>query len=80
MIYKNFSIFKTKASDNPKAPSHRINMKIGEEYVEIGGCWTKETSKGDKFLSCKLQDVYLNEGDRSKSRKGFGIKEEGIDG
>lgn len=79
MLYKNFAIFKTKANDNPKAPSHRINMKIGEEFVEIGACWTKETSKGDKFLSCKLSDVYVNEADRTKSKKGYGIKEEDVD-
>jgi hypothetical protein len=75
MLIKNFSIFKNKPSDNEKAPSHSISAKIGEKYVNIGVCWTKEAKNG-KFLSCKLQDVYVDHTDRSKTRKGFAIADE----
>ena len=72
---KNFSIFKLKSSDNEKAPTHTISAKIGEEYVTIGCCWTKEGKNG-KFLSCKVQDAYVNSADRTKTKKGFTIVDE----
>jgi len=74
-MIKNFSIFKNKPNDNEKFPTHSISAKIGEEYVNIGACWTKE-GKGGKFLSCKLQDVYVDHTDRTKSKKGFAIADE----
>lgn len=74
-MIKNFSIFKNKPSENEKAPTHSISAKIGEEYVNIGVCWTKEAKNG-KFLSCKLQDVYVDHSDRTKCRKGFAIADE----
>lgn len=75
-MIKTFSIFKAKKSDNEKAPTHRINTKIGEEYVEIGACWTKESKGGEKYLSCKLQDVWVDHTDRTKTRKGYAIVDE----
>lgn len=74
-MIKNFSIFKNKPSDNEKFPTHTISAKYGEDYVNIGACWTKE-GKGGKFLSCKLQDVYVDHTDRTKSKKGFAIADE----
>ena len=74
-MIKNFSIFKRKSSENEKAPSHDISAKIGEEYVTIGACWTKE-SKGGKYLSCKLQDAFVDHTDRSKTRKAYAIADE----
>lgn len=74
-MIKNFSIFKNKPSDNEKLPTHSISAKIGEEYVTIGACWTKEAKNG-KYLSCKLQDVYVDHTDRTKTRKGFAIVDE----
>lgn len=71
-MIKNFSIFKNKPSDNEKLPTHSISAKIGEEYVTIGACWTKE-GKAGKYLSCKLQDVYVDHTDRTKTKKGFVI-------
>jgi len=67
-----FSIFKAKPNENIKLPTHSISMKIGEEYVTIGGCWTKESTNG-KFLSGKLADAWVNSNDNSKSRDGFCI-------
>lgn len=74
---KVFAVFKKKASDNEKTPSHSISAKVGEEYIEIGACWTKEGKNG-KFLSCKLQNVYVDHTtqDRTKSRAGFAIVDE----
>lgn len=74
-MIKNFSIFKNKASENEKLPTHSISAKIGEEYVTIGACWTKE-GKGGKYLSCKLQDVYVDKNDRTKTKKGYAIADE----
>lgn len=69
---KNFSIFKNKPSDNEKLPTHTISMKIGEEYVNIGACWTKDSTNG-KFLSCKLSDAWVDSKDNTKSRKSYVI-------
>ncbi len=74
-MIKNFSIFRNKPNDNEKLPTHSISAKIGDEYVTIGGCWTKEAKNG-KYLSCKLQDVWVDHSDRSKCRKGFAIADE----
>ena len=64
---------KAKPSDNPKLPTHTISVKVGEEFVNIGGCWTKDMSNGGKFLSCKLSDAWVDTKDNTKSRKGFSI-------
>lgn len=64
---------KAKPSDNPKLPTHSISVKIGEEFITVGACWTKETKNGAKFLSCKLQDAWVDSKDNTKSRRGFVI-------
>lgn len=78
-MIKNFSIFKNKPSENDKLPTHNISANIGTkekpEYVNIGACWTKDGASG-KFLSCKLQDVYVDHNDRTKTKKGFAIADE----
>jgi len=56
---KEFIIFKnTKPSDNVKAPTHRVMATIGNELVEIGGGWSRESKTGNKFLSIRLKDIY----------------------
>jgi len=78
-MLKFFSIFKNKPSDNDKLPTHTISANVGTkenpEYVNIGACWTKEGDKG-KYLSCKLQDAWVDHTDRTKTRKGFAISDE----
>jgi hypothetical protein len=76
-MIKNFSIFKyKKPRTGDKAPTHGISTKIGDEFVEIGACWTKESSNGDKYLSCALQKAWVDHTDRSKTRIGFAIVDE----
>ena len=66
---QNFSIFKVqKDPSNSKLPDYRISIKVGDEYVEAGAGWIKE-SKNGKYISCKLNDAYLDK------RKGFEIVE-----
>lgn len=77
-MIKEFIIFKnTKESKNPKAPTHRIMAKVdGEELIEIGAGWSKESKSGNKYLSCRLQNVWVDHSDRSKTRIGFAIANE----
>lgn len=70
--HKNFAIFKAKPNENAKLPTHSLSAKIGEEYVTIGGAWTKESANG-KFLSAKLSDAWVDAKDNTKKRTGFSI-------
>lgn len=74
-MIKNFSIFKQDNKGNEKMPTHGISTKIGDEYVTIGACWTKDSKTG-KYLSCKLQDAWVNTQDNTKGRKSYIISEE----
>ena len=67
-IIKSFSIFKNKPSDNEKVPTHSLSAKIGDSYVNIGSCWTKDGKNG-KFLSAQLAKVYVDHSNNTKSRK-----------
>lgn len=57
-MYKNFSIFKTKEKKNDKSPDYNISIKIGDKYVNAGGCWLKDGKDGQKYFSCKLSDGF----------------------
>lgn len=70
---KSFSVFKRKEVEEGK-PTHSISTKIGEEYVDIGACWTKD-SKNGKYLSGALQNTWVKN-DGSVGRKSFVIVEE----
>lgn len=72
--FKNFSVFKAKPNQNEKLPTHAISMKLGDEFVNIGGCWTKDGNNG-KYLSAKLADAWVST-DGGKSREGFCIVRE----
>lgn len=66
---QNFSIFKTKKdATNTKLPDYRISIKVGDEFIDAGACWIKD-SKNGKYMSCKLNDPFLDK------RKGFEIVE-----
>lgn len=77
-MIKEFVIFKNKEVKSDKHPTHRINVKINEQFVELGACWSKTSKNNEKFLSCKLRDVYVDKEDRTKTRKGFSIVEDGL--
>ena len=68
--YYNFAIFKADNKGNEKLPTHAINMKVGEKYQNIGGCWTKDGQNG-KFLSAQIAKSW--KGEEGKSREGFVI-------
>ena len=54
---QNFAIFKAKEKKNEKSPDYNISIKVGDKYVNAGGCWLKE-SKGQKYFSCALAKPY----------------------
>lgn len=72
-MIKTFNIIKAKQSDNTKLPTHVISTKMGEGFVNIGACWTKDMKNGAKFLSCKLSDVWVSTKDNTKSQKSYVI-------
>lgn len=71
MQIKNFSIFKVTDKKNETQPDYRISAKVGENFVEIGAGWIKE-SNGGKYISCKLSDKYVDHTKGTK-RDGFHI-------
>ena len=76
-MIKNFSITKNKfKKEGSSAPDYRMSSKIGEEFVEIGACWLKDSKDGSKFFSCKMADVYVDH-EKKLARKGFVITQEG---
>jgi len=68
MQYKNFSCFKVTEKKNDKSPDYRLSTKVGDEYVEIGAGWVKETEKG-KYISFALSKPF-------NDRKGWALVEE----
>lgn len=73
---KNFTITKNKfKKEGSSMPDYRMSAKIGEEFVEIGGCWLKEDKNKQKFFSCKLSDIYVDH-TKGTARKGFILVDE----
>ena len=54
---KTFAIFKNKDKKNENQPDYNISVKHGEHFINVGGCWIKD-SKGNKYFSCKLSNGY----------------------
>jgi hypothetical protein len=71
---KNFNIFMVKEKKNDKSPDYNVTVKVGEKYVNIGGCWLKD-GKGGKYFSCKLSDGF--KGPKGE-RFGFSIEQDGV--
>lgn len=57
-MIQNFSIFKKKEVKTDKSPTHGISTKVGDEFVDLGACWTKKTANGDSYLSCQLSKPF----------------------
>lgn len=55
---KDIAIFKVDNKKNEKAPDYRLMIKIDDNWSECGAGWIKTSSKGTKFISCKLSDAY----------------------
>lgn len=66
---KNFSCFKVTEKKNEKEPDYRLTMKVGEEFVDIGAGWIKESAKGTKYISFALSKPF-------KDRKGYHFEED----
>lgn len=70
---KNFSIFKnTHKKEGSTAPDYKMSTKVGEEFVECGACWLKDSPKGGKYFSCKLSDLYVDK-EKGTARQGFDL-------
>ena len=73
---KNFTITKNKfKKPESKAPDYRISVKVGEKFEEIGGCWLKDSKDGQKYFSCKLNDVWVDH-TKGIAKKGFVLIDE----
>jgi uncharacterized protein (DUF736 family) len=55
----NFSCFKVSEKKSDQSPDYTLSAKVGEQYVNIGAGWIKE-SKGTKYISFKLSDPYMD--------------------
>ena len=75
-MYKQFTVTKNKfKKDGSNEPDYRMNIRIGEEFVETASLWTKEDKNGQKFFSGSMNDVWV---DHTKNifKKGFVIIED----
>ncbi|MHA7871300.1 MAG: DUF736 family protein [Hyphococcus sp.] len=58
-----FLVTPDKASDRERAPTHRIEVKQGEEWFKIGVAWVREMQRGDNvgkpMFSLSLEDPDL---------------------
>lgn len=66
---KNFSCFKVTEKKNEKEPDYRLTAKVGDEFIEIGAGWIKESAKGTKYISFSLVKPY-------QGKKGWELTEE----
>tara|TARA_R110000772_G_scaffold58_4_gene413 strand:- start:4797 stop:5039 length:243 start_codon:yes stop_codon:yes gene_type:complete len=54
--YNNIAIFKnTKAGDNPKAPSHNVQIEFSDGTKWKGGLWPRTSKAGLQYLSGNLE-------------------------
>ncbi len=65
---KGFVLLKNPNKKEDKHPDYKINIKIGENWVDAGAAWIKDGKKG-KYLSAKLNDA-------KDTRAGFRIEVE----
>ena len=75
---KMFNIFKNTKKTKEGQPDYRMNVKIGDNYVECGAGWIKD-SKNGKYISCKLNDVYVDH-TKGTATQGFVLVQENSNG
>lgn len=68
--YTEFVIFTNDKKTKDTEPTHTLNVKIGEQYVQVAGLWAKTSSKGTRFLSGKMKSKWSKDG---KSGNGYFI-------
>lgn len=61
---KGFTIFKNTHKKGEKEPDFNLMMKVGEDFVNVGGGWSRKSKTGTNFISCLLSKPYLD-------RKGY---------
>lgn len=66
---KNFNCFKVIEKKNAKEPDYKLSAKVGDEFVEIGAGWIKDTATGTKYISFSLAEPY-------QGKKGWQLIEE----
>ena len=52
-------MFENNFKKGDKQPDHKLTMKIGDEFVEVGAAWKKEGKKG-KFVSLTLNGTFTH--------------------
>lgn len=55
------NLFKNTKKEKDNQPDWRLTMKSGEEFIDVGGGWNKESKTGVKFVSLKLDDEKILE-------------------
>lgn len=73
-MYKQFTITKNKFKKTEAQPDYRMQIKIGDEFVEVASIWLKE-GKAGKYFSGKMNDVYVDH-TKNIAKKGFMIAED----
>ncbi len=52
-----FTITKNKFKQKEGQPDYKLSTKVGEEFVELGVAWMKESkTSGAKYISVKLAE------------------------
>jgi len=51
----NILIFKNQNKQKETHPDYIAKIKLGNDFMDIGGGWTKKSAKGTSFLSLSLQ-------------------------
>lgn len=52
--YNNISVFKAKASDNPKAPQYNVVVEMADGSKWRGGLWEATSKAGTRYLRGSL--------------------------
>ena len=72
---KNFSLTKNSYKKTDTQPDYKMSVKIEDKFVETGSCWIKKDKNGNTFLSCKLNDLYVDH-TKGVARAGFDLVQE----
>lgn len=60
-MIKNFALFKVKEKKSDNSPDYELSTKIGDDFIQVGAGWIRESKKGTKFISIKLSEPFEKE-------------------